>query len=115
MRYDTTGPVTIKEWKSLLVLLAIVGLVAGGWWLVTRNHKADAAATQTVTVPPLSSERPRGPGKRRPPFSRGSRPVDTSPAGNAVVRIPDDPSLVLVKARGVWVSISPGIAGKSRT
>lgn len=61
MSYDQSGPVTVNETKSLLVLVALLATIGGGTWLALRMNQPQpvqeptkpAAVTPTPTPTPV--------------------------------------------------------------
>jgi hypothetical protein len=112
MQYDITGPVTINETKSLMVLLAVLILAGSGLWAAFHYHKFEGVpSTQISAAPaPIPSNRHMRSSRRRPVLTQ---PIDSSP--NAVIRSVENPSYVLVKSRGVYVTIFVSTVNKAKS
>jgi hypothetical protein len=108
MSYDTTGPVKVNETKSLLLLILLVVLVAGGIWTALKLNKpapTPAPAQPQIVTPPA-----------QPPARAASTPTSTRRGpGAGRLRVPprNQPdgitrpreNVALVKAGSVYVTI----------
>src|SRR4051812_39083932 len=118
--YDVTGPVRVKEWKSLLLMMT-VSLFAGAglWWklhttIAAPSTTLPAAATRQNEPPavPPRPQRLRDPPKARAP----ARPPDPSrrprpgrppePAGDFVQWSPDDTQVTAIRSGSTYLNLS---------